>query len=70
MPAACSGATGRRAGGMRLAVGVGSSEDVGELGEAEAACVERVEVVLQRPVMVVGLDAGFPQAAVGLTAPE
>ena len=42
-------------------VGVGPSEDVGELGEAEAASVERVEVVLQRPVMVVNLDAGFSQ---------
>ena len=46
-------------------VGVGPGEDVGELGEAEAARVERVEVVLQRPVMVVNLDAGFPQAAIG-----
>jgi hypothetical protein len=46
-------------------MGVGSSEDVGEVGEAEAGSVERVEGILQRPVTVLGLYAGFPQVAVG-----
>jgi hypothetical protein len=45
-------------------MGVGHGGDVDELHEAEPAGVERVEVVLQRPVMVVGPDAYFPQAAV------
>jgi hypothetical protein len=48
----------------------GSSGDIGELGEAKAVGLEGVEVVLQRPVMVVGLDAGFPQAAVGADRAE
>jgi hypothetical protein len=45
-------------------VHVGQGRDIGQLGELEAAGVERVEVVLQCPVTIVGPDTGFPQAAV------
>lgn len=44
--------------------GVGQRWDVGQFGEAQAVGKDGVEVVLQRPVVVVGLDADFPQAAV------